>query len=364
MPWPVHFLGPSVSSLSGAGHRAQAWALALMVLAVPGFAQGDPGADRFDSLRPAVVKILARELIVRGVDPGVQELLVHQGSGVIVTGDGKVLTVAHLVQSADDVEVEFADGSRSSARVHASEPAADVALLELRDPPEGLKPAVLGDSDAVSVGDHIMVIGFPFDLAATATFGRLSGRLTPSTPYGRVQEFRVLTFDAHLLRGASGGPLFDAMGRVVGIATQLMTNRGEAVGIGFAVAANTARSLLMDRRSLWTGIAGRLVSGNLAKALNLPQPAGILVERVAAYSPASAMEIRAGSAGASVLGEEFVIGGDIILSIQGISLAEADGYARASAALAALGEGDRMRMTVLRAGAVMTLESALQRARR
>jgi S1-C subfamily serine protease len=106
------------------------------------------------------------------------------------------------------------------------------------------------------------------------------------------------------------------------------------------------------------------VSGPLAAALNLPQSAGLLVERIAAYSPASALRLQGGTAAARINGEELVLGGDVILSILGISMADARGYERASAAMAQLVDGDALKMSILRSGRVLEVESALVRARR
>ncbi|UCE31914.1 MAG: trypsin-like peptidase domain-containing protein [Burkholderiales bacterium] len=313
------------------------------------------------SVRDTAVKVHVRELVFVGTDSIQRQVEARQGSGVLIAPDGLVLTAAHVVQTADEVFVEFNDGIKVAARVFASEPAADVALLELDAMPPGRSLAPLADSDGGIVGQQVVLISFPYDLGVTATVGRVSGQQRPPGPFGPFEPLELLVTDACVLKGCSGGPLFDLDGRVMGAATSIMTNRGLPSGLGFIVSARTVRALLFERRSLWTGIGGYWISGRLAHAMNLPQRAGLLVMRIAADSPASRLRLQGGTAPTTVGEQEFVLGGDIILSIQGVSLADPLGYQRASAAMAALADGDTLRMTVLRGGEQVELESTLKR---
>ena len=336
----------------------------IALLLATGPTRADEVPALFDLARPALVMIHARRLSVLGTDTVQEEYVTDQGSGVVLSHEGKVMTAAHLVQAADEIKIVFWDGRRATARVFASEPAADVALLELLDAPANLSGLSLGDSDAMVTGGKVVTIGFPFGLGPSLTLGRISGRMRPGTPLGPLAGFEVFTTDAHVLKGTSGAPMLNMDGRVIGVATSSMKHERSFIGIGIAVTSNTVRSLLIERRSLWTGMVCRLIDGNLARALNLPQAAGLLVERLAAYSPASALRLRAGTAPARIGEADFVLGGDVVLSMQGVSLSSTDGYQAASRALASLQDGDAFRMTVLRAGKTIDLEIPLQRARR
>ena len=315
----------------------------------------------YDQVARSVVEIHVEQLVVKGTQEKEFVLIPSQGSGVLISTDGKVITVAHLVQSADTVTIQTGSGERIPARVIASEPAADIALLQLERMPAGLTPASLGNSDEVQIGQQSFVVGAPYGLHPTVTVGYISGRHHPKSPFGPFQPSEMFLTDASIHQGTSGSPLFNMNGQVIGIATQIITTEGSYKGLGFAISSNTARSLLLEQRSLWSGIEGYWLSGGLAQALNLPQSAGLLVERIASHSPGSKLRLQAGTAPAIVEEDTFVLGGDVILSMQGISLAEERGYARVRAQLALLKDGETLHFTVLRAGKVLELSAPVSR---
>ena len=315
----------------------------------------------FNTVAPSVVDIRGLHLVVKGTTDRQTSIINTQGSGVIVSADGTVLTVAHLVQSADEVTVKTANGEDIPARVLASEPAADVALLQLERMPPGMSVAVLGNSDEVKTGQPAIIVGAPYGLHPVVTVGHISGRHHTEPVIGPFEPTEMFQTDAGMHLGSSGAPLFNMKGEVIGIATQIMTTQGSYEGLGFAVTSNTARSLLLEKRSLWSGIECYRLSGGLAQALNLPQSEGLLVQRVASHSPGSRLGLQAGTAPASVGEDRFILGGDIILSMQGISLAETRGYERARAVLATLKDGERLFFKVLRAGKVVELQAPVSR---
>lgn len=315
----------------------------------------------FNQVAPSVVEIRGEQFVVKGTKNREATLITSQGSGVLVSADGKVITGAHLVQSADTITVHTGSGEGIPARIIASEPAADVALLQLERVPADIRPALLGNSDEVKTGQQVFIVGAPYGLHPTVTVGHISGRHQPQPPFGPFQPVEIFQTDASMHHGSSGAPLFNMNGDVIGIATRVMTAGGSYEGLGFAVTSNTANTLLLKRRSLWTGIECYWLSGGLAQALNLPQTAGLLVERIASHSPGSKLGLQAGTA-PSVVGEDkFVLGGDVILAMQGISLAEERGYERARAALASLKDGETLHFTVLRAGERVELRAPVSR---
>jgi len=326
----------------------------VIVSGVWNVGQGQQLREAFRKVEQAVVTVRTAQ---KELAPFPQEGMVSLnglGSGVLVSSDGKVLTAAHLVQAADAIVVEFADGTVIPARVAGTTVSADIALLQLERPPLNLAPATLADSDQVAVGDEIFVVGAPYGLTHILTAGHISGRYTVNKgTENSIVEF--LQTDAAVNRGNSGSPLFSLNGEVIGIVSRIMNTSGGSEGLAFAATSNTARRLL-EQKPFWFGIEGLLVEGNLARALNLPQPAGILVQRVAAGSIASRWGIHAGTVRANVEGEELVLGGDIILSVNDVPVAEGGGsYDAIYASISKLRPGDNLVIKIFRQGEIVKL---------
>ena len=168
-------------------------------------------------------------------------------SGVLISQDGKVLTAAHVVQAVDHVTVELADGLRVTARVLASAPSADVALLQLAVVPPGLVPAHLGDSDTVEVGDDVFVVGAPYGLSRTLTVGHVSGRQVAPSRLAPMAAREFFLTDAAVNPGNSGSPLFNRQGDVLGIVRSILSRSSGFEGRGVAATATMARRLLLER---------------------------------------------------------------------------------------------------------------------
>lgn len=209
-----------------------------------------------------------------------------QGSGVIISTDGFILTNNHVVAGADQVRVTTSDGRERKAKVVGTDPKTDLALVKVEA--TGLPAAQLGDSDALQVGDWVMAIGNPFGLEATVTVGVLSGK-------GRVigaglyDDF--LQTDASINPGNSGGPLFNLSGQVVGINTAILPN---GQGIGFSIPVNMAKDVVTQLKSSGRVVRGYLGVGiqpltpQLKEALKLPaELEGALVSSVQPDSPAN-----------------------------------------------------------------------------
>lgn len=153
-----------------------------------------------------------------------------------------------------------------------------------------------------------------------------------------------------------GGPVFDAEGRVVGIVSRILSQSGESVGLGFAVSINTARDLLLEQKSFWIGFDAYMLSGPMAKAFNVPQDAGLLVQNVADNSPGDVLGLRAGTIPVQVGDETFKVGGDIVLSIQDFPVAHNVGDACAiQDVVGGFTSETDIRLKVLRNGEVVEL---------
>jgi S1-C subfamily serine protease len=346
-------------------HRPVIRSIALVTLGIMLSASSPAGGhglgDVFKRIRGSVVTIRVTERALGGDGPDAVTTVSTVGSGVLVSNDGQVITAAHVAHLADEIVVTFIDGSAVDARVVASEPDADVALLQLARMPEGAVRATLADSDAVEVGDQVFVVGAPYGLRQTLSVGHISARHEPGAVYGAMSRAEFFQTDAAINQGNSGGPMFSMHGEVVGIVSHLISKSGGSEGLGFVVTSNMARRLLLERRSVWSGLSGYLLSGELARALNLPQPTGLLVQRVAANSPAARIGLRPGALKAILPsdGTELTLGGDVILLVQGIPVGEAGAYERVQADLGRLHPGSQITITVLREGRLADLVTRL-----
>src|SRR5215475_1756391 len=346
--------------------------LSLLIFATASItAHGQQLRDAFRKVNQSVVTVRTKRVDVTRQPGQVISVVDGVGSGVLISSDGKVLTAAHVVQTADAALVEFADGQYSIARVIASDVRSDVALLQLKEPPKGITPASLGDSDKVEVGDQIFVIGAPYGISQTLTAGHLSGRRQVDKE-GEAQKYiEFLQTDAAVNGGNSGSPMFDMNGQVVGIVTTIMSQSGGSEGLAFATASNTAKRFLLDRKAFWSGIDGALITGDLATALNLPEPAGFLVQRVGEGSVASRLRVRGGTLRVNIEGTDLLLGGDVILSVNNIditappiseslALGAGDNYDRIVNSVESLKAGDVLTMKVFRGGKVLMLTTTLE----
>jgi len=142
---------------------------------------------------------------------------------------------------------------------------------------------------------------------------------------------------------------------VIGIVSHIISSSGGSQGLGFVVTIELARRLLLEDPTPWTGLDGYLLQGDIATALNVPGGVGVLVQRVATGSPAARIGLRPGSIGATIGGEQLMLGGDVILAVQGISVAADDAVGAIREALRSLGPSDDMTVQVLRDGQVLEL---------
>jgi S1-C subfamily serine protease len=244
------------------------------------------------------------------------------GSGFLIDEDGHILTNAHVVEGANDVEVQLGDGDTQSAEIVGTDPSSDIALLKVDDT-NGVGPLELGDSDKVQVGDPVVAIGNPFGLDRTVTSGIVSALQRQIQAPNGFSISDVIQTDAPINPGNSGGPLIDADGRVIGINSQIESSSGGNQGIGFAVPIKTAVDVVNQLENggevhrAYLGITGADITPEIANALELPVDAGILVERVVANGPADDAGINGATGEATADGQTYPAGGDIITRVDG-----------------------------------------------
>jgi S1-C subfamily serine protease len=255
-----------------------------------------------------------------------------QGSGFILTPDGKILTNFHViangnlrVQRGTVVDVTTYDKRHYKADIVATDPHHDLALLQIRGA-RNLTPAVLADSRNLVVGQKVYAIGNPFGLNGTMTTGIISAIRSIHGPMGDPIENAIQT-DAAINPGNSGGPLLNSRGEVIGITSLIATNPNEPVeqnaGIGFAIPIDTAKAVLSDFqkygrvRRPWLGISSIPIGPDLAEQMGLPAEYGILIDHVIPGGPAERAGLRGGNEPALLDNQQIRIGGDLIVAVDG-----------------------------------------------
>jgi serine protease Do len=277
--------------------------------------------ELFDRVSPSVVFIAATTINPYQLSDRVSHIV---GTGFIYDSSGLILTNSHVAFGRQSIMVTLDDGTSAAAQLVGTDPIFDVAVLRIAQPPRGKLPtAVLGDSDRVRIGEEVLAIGNPLGLDQSVTRGIVSAmnRILPETPFSL--EEPLIQTDAAMNPGNSGGPLLNRCGEVIGISTAIIA---DAANISFAIPINLAKavlpSLLAHGRVIrpWIGFHGQLIDGVLLDLLRMPLAEGLLVEAVEPGSPADHAGLRGGQIEVAIGEHDFLIGGDIVLSMNGLRL--------------------------------------------
>jgi S1-C subfamily serine protease len=274
----------------------------------------------YQELSPAVVNIVATSLTLNFWMQAVPQY--GQGTGFVIDADGHIVTNNHVVANAEKLEVTFVGDHKVSATLVARDPVSDLAVIKV-EPFSGMVVAPLGDSDRLSVGQRVIAIGNPFGFQHTVTAGFLSALHRDLTIGNRTMMGMIQT-DAAINPGNSGGPLIDSRGDVIAVNTAIYTQSGGFIGIGLALPINRAKKistqLIKWGRAIypWTGIIPMMnIDPALARQMGLAPVNGVLIYDVAAGSPAARAGLRGGNRRAYYMGRPIVLGGDVILSVDG-----------------------------------------------
>ena len=325
----------------------------MLVVSIPVVAAAQTPGEVFRKVIPSVVVIKAKG---HDVSASGQVRFLETGSGVLISSDGKVMTAAHVVHSMDEISVEFLGGETVSAKVIASEPQADLSLLQLERVPSGARVARMANSDTIRVGDPVIIVGAPYGLSYSLSAGLISARWAPNTVYKTMPLAEFFQTDATINTGNSGGPMFNGAGEVIGIVSHNISKSGGSEGLGFVVTMKTARQLLLEKKSFWGGLEGQFLSDDLADLLNVPNNmSGYLVKSVAKGSPGDEAGLRGGNKVVTIDGQQVVLGGDIILAVEGIPATSVANMMKVRDLLAGLKPGAEFKATILRSGRIVEL---------
>ncbi|AOF88416.1 DegQ family serine endoprotease [Sinorhizobium sp. RAC02] len=218
------------------------------------------------------------------------------GSGFVIDPSGFIATNNHVIEGADDIEVNFANGSKLKAKLVGTDPKTDLALLKV-EPKAPLKAVPFGDSRTMRIGDWVMAIGNPFGLGGSVTVGIISarGRNINAGPYDN-----FIQTDAAINRGNSGGPLFNMKGEVIGINTAIISPSGGSIGIGFSVPTELAQNIFTQLREFgetrrgWLGVRIQPVTDDISESLGMTEAKGALVAGIIKGGPVDNGSIETG----------------------------------------------------------------------
>jgi S1-C subfamily serine protease len=312
---------------------------------------------------PSVVNITSRAVIMNFFYGAVPQE--GQGSGFVLDKSGHVLTNYHVVEGANrGIEVKLSNKRTYKAKLVGFDKVHDLALLQI-DAPD-LQPVTLADSSQVAVGEKVYAIGNPFGLSGTMTQGIISSIRSIRNGDGAPIEDAIQT-DAAINPGNSGGPLLNSHGDVIGINTMIASNGAEqSSGIGFAIPINTAKAVLSDltrygqirRPSL--GIVSYAIGPDLAEQIGLSADYGVLIQEVVPGGAAERAGLRGGNQKVLVGNQTVMLGGDLIVAIDGQQITDPQDIA---VVLDKHQAGDTVSVTVVRGRRQLTVKVTLGEAR-
>jgi serine protease Do len=324
----------------------------------------------YQQVSPSVVYILVTLPASTSSSPfgssGAQQA---SGSGFVWDMNGNIVTNNHVVAGATQVTVTFMDGTTVPATIVGTDPASDLAVINVKVDQSILHPVQLADSETLKVGQVVIAIGNPFGLVGTMTSGIVSalGRFLPTTS-GTSSGYTipdVIQTDAAINPGNSGGVLVDTNGMVVGVTNSIESSTNSSAGVGFAIPSNIVNKVvpvLISTGSYqhpYLGLSGTDMNPDIAQAMNLPTDTlGALVVTVTANGPAAKAGIQGSTKTATIAGTQVQVGGDVIIAINGSPIKSFNDLV--DYILVETNVGQTITMTIIRNGNQMDVQITLE----
>ena len=277
-------------------------------------------SEIFEKVEPSVVSITVQKTEEDGT------ITQTVGSGFVFDEIGHIITNAHVIRDGEKVTVTFLDGRSYKVKIVGVDESTDVAVVLTDSNNTSLNPLVTGDSESLKVGDSVAAIGNPFGLSGSMSSGIVSqlGRLIPSDTGFLIPD--VIQTDTAINPGNSGGPLLNMNGETIGINTAIQSVTGDFAGIGFAIPSQTFKKIVPilieagQYQHPWIGVSGVDIYPDLADVLGVDDSIGFLLITVVEDSPASKAGLQGSNQTVNVDGLDYNIGGDIILSVDGVDV--------------------------------------------
>jgi len=311
--------------------------------------------DVFHRASQGVLHIRARATVTSPFDK--HSIESSTGTGFSIDSDGRILTAFHVVKDMNEITVILGNRHEFAARLVGTAPQLDIALLQVDAPMDELFPLVLGDSQSLEVGQKVMAIGNAAGLHNSLTVGVISALRRSMGDTAVELEDALIQTDAAINPGNSGGPLLDSGGKVIGINDAIIE---KAQSVGFAIPIDLARSVVPDLIEMghpyrpMLGFSGSEITPSLAQLFGLPVERGFLIEEVLPNSMAAEAGLRAGGRIVVISQKPYVLGGDIIVGINGEPFSAASQIAKV---LLHSRPGQELRLQVYRQG--RTIEVSL-----
>jgi len=320
-------------------------------------AQARDYSSLYEKLDQSVVVIYADTNLQRiQNDKAVKSTASSLGTGTLINNEGLILTAAHVIDSADELTIDVPQRGHFQAKVVASYAPADIALIKLITNESDFKAVDIADSNKTKVGEEVFIIGTPYGLSHTLTVGHLSGRRIH--PGNNEIKLEFLQTDAAINQGNSGGPMFNQKGQLIGVVSYIQTQSGGNEGLGFAASSNLVKQMLIEQPTIWFGTKYTVLPSGITAALNVPQRAGLLIERVTKQSFADAVGLKGGVVEATLQGQPLILGGDTVLAVgPHIITGESKNFQQISEYIKALAAGSEIQFTIMREGHIIELSA-------
>lgn len=341
-------------------------------------------AEIYERTAPGVVQVTTKSITQAQSDPFFPDNSQNQeqealGSGFVIDKQGHIVTNYHVVEGATSIEILFSNNVTAKATIVGTDQSTDLAVLKVDVSPSALTPLSFGDSAAMEVGDSVVAIGNPFGLDRTATSGIVSAiynlsDCSPNCPLysastssssGRFSIAAIQT-DAAINHGNSGGPLINSLGQVIGVNTAIETGDTASsgnVGIGFAIQSNTVKQVVAQilktgkAAHAYLGVYPQAITSELASQFRLPVEEGLLIAKVSSGSGAAKAGLKGGAREVTLSGGGYVIGGDIIVKVDGVSVGSSVG--KLENVIASHKPGDKIEIEIYRDSKTMTVTATL-----
>lgn len=272
------------------------------------------------------------------------------GSGAVISKNGRILTAAHVVDRATNIEVIFADGSTTSGHLVWINAILDLAMIQAAELPSNIKPLPLAKSSNYEVGEQVIAIGAPYGVSHSLSVGYLSGiRDREAIPGSNIIP-RFIQTDAAINQGNSGGPMFNNEGEIIGIVSHILSQTGDSNGLGFAISVDSIHELIATKPAVFAGFIPHILTEAESKALNNPYGHGMLIQQVIPGTLAAKLGFKGGELSVMVGEKPLLLGGDILLEISGRRLTDLASVIKLQQRFSRYEKGEKLVFTFLRNG--------------